>query len=87
MELILTDVMPADNFTFHQLKPSLMEEKQNKTKKKKGMATTKGNAMQWRTEGRFGGGGSSPHPTPTPTPRNFKGPPKSCQTQPDCENC
>ena len=22
-----------------------------------------------------------------PPPRNFEGPPKSCQTQPDCENC
>ena len=22
-----------------------------------------------------------------PPPRNSKGPPKSCQTQPDCENC
>ena len=27
-----------------------------------------------------GGGGS------TPPPRNSEGPPKSCQTQPDCEN-
>ena len=23
----------------------------------------------------------------TPPPRNSEGPPKSCQTQPDCENC
>ena len=23
----------------------------------------------------------------TPTPRNSEGSPKSCQTQPDCENC
>ena len=23
----------------------------------------------------------------TPTPRNSEGPPQSCQTQPDCENC
>jgi len=34
---------------------------------------------QWRTEGGLGGGGSNP-------PRNSKGPPKSCQIQPDCEN-
>ena len=37
--------------------------------------------MQWRTGGE-GLGCSIP-----PTPRNSKGPPKSCQTQPDCENC
>ena len=30
---------------------------------------------QWRTEGGF------------KPPRNSEGPPKSCQTQPDCENC
>jgi len=24
---------------------------------------------------------------PPPPPRNSEGPPKSCQTQPDCENC
>jgi hypothetical protein len=29
----------------------------------------------------YRGGGS------TPPPRNSEGPPKSCQTQPDCENC
>ena len=23
----------------------------------------------------------------TPPPRNSEGPPKSCKTQPDCENC
>ena len=33
---------------------------------------------QWRTEG--GLGCSTP-------PRNSEGPPKSCQTQPDSENC
>jgi len=33
-------------------------------------------AYQWRTEG----GGSNPL-------RNSEGPPKSCQKQPDCENC
>ena len=31
-------------------------------------------------EGGLGGGGSNP-----PSPRNSEGPPKSCQTQPDCE--
>ena len=36
-------------------------------------------AWQWRTEGGVWG-------VQTP-PRNFEGPPKSCQTQPDCENC
>ena len=36
---------------------------------------------QWRTEG--GGTWSFQ----TPPPRNSEGPPKSCQTQPDCENC
>jgi len=35
---------------------------------------------QWRTEG--GLGGFKP-----PPPRNSEGPTKSCQTQPDCENC
>ena len=35
---------------------------------------------QWRTEG--GGGVFNP-----PPPRNSEGPPKSYQTQPDCENC
>ena len=35
---------------------------------------------QWRTEG-CGLGGSNP------PLRNSEGPPKSCQTQPDCENC
>jgi len=35
---------------------------------------------QWRTE--WGLGCSTP-----PPPRNSEGPPKSCQTQPDCENC
>ena len=34
---------------------------------------------RWRTEGGLGGS--------TPPPRNSEGPPKSCQTQPDCENC
>ena len=34
--------------------------------------------MQWRAEGGFGG--FNP-------PRNSEGPPKSCQTQTDCENC
>ena len=34
---------------------------------------------QWRTEGGVFGG-STP-------PRNSEGPPKSCKTQPDCENC
>ena len=34
---------------------------------------------QWRTEGGFG--------VFNPPPRNSEGPPKSCQTQPDCENC
>ena len=33
----------------------------------------------WRTEGGVGGF--------KPPPRNSEGPPKSCQTQPDCENC
>ena len=37
--------------------------------------------MQWRTEGGRFGGGFNP-----PPPRNSEGPPKSCQTQPDCEN-
>jgi hypothetical protein len=32
----------------------------------------------------YWGGGGFKHP---PTPRNSEGPPKSCQTQPDCENC
>ena len=36
---------------------------------------------QWRTEGGFRGFNPPPHP------RNSEGPPKSCQTQPDCENC
>ena len=36
--------------------------------------------VQWRTEGGGVWGGSTP-------PRNFEGPPKSCQTQPDSENC
>ena len=36
---------------------------------------------QWRTEG-WGGLRCS-----NPPPRNSEGPPKSCQTQPDCENC
>jgi len=35
---------------------------------------------QWRTEGGFG----VLNPPPL---RNSKGPPKSCQIQPDCENC
>ena len=35
---------------------------------------------QWRTEGGGGLRGSN-------APRNAEGPPKSCQTQPDCENC
>ena len=34
---------------------------------------------QWRTEGEFG--------VFKPPHRNSEGPPKSCQTQPDCENC
>ena len=33
---------------------------------------------QWRTEGGWG---------VQPSPRNSEGPPKSCQTQPDCEHC
>jgi len=37
---------------------------------------------QWRTE-RGGGGWGCLNPPP---PRNSEGPPKSCQTQPDCEN-
>ena len=36
------------------------------------------NLWQCRTEGELGG--SNP-------PRNSEGPPKSCQTQPECENC
>ena len=36
---------------------------------------------QWHTKGRVGLGGLNP------PPRNSEGPPKSCQTQPDCENC
>ena len=32
--------------------------------------------------GRVGGWGSN-----TPLPRNSGGPPKSCQSRPDCENC
>ena len=45
-------------------------------------ATKQGNCelthitQQWRIEG----GGFKP------SPRNSEGPPKSCQTQPDCEN-
>jgi len=34
-----------------------------------------GGLYQWRTEGGLG--------CSTPPPRNFEGPPKSCQTQPD----
>jgi len=34
-------------------------------------------AVAYRTEGGF----------KSPPPRNSEGPPKSCQTQPDCENC
>ena len=34
---------------------------------------------QWRTEGGFG--------VFKPPPQNSEGRPKSCQTQPDCENC
>ena len=34
---------------------------------------------QWCTEG---GGVQTP-----PGPQNSEGPPKSCQTQPECENC
>ena len=33
----------------------------------------------------YRGGGVQTHPPPRP--RNFEGFPKSCQTQPDCENC
>jgi len=33
----------------------------------------------WRTEGGL--------EVFKPPPRNYEGPPKSCQTQPDCENC
>jgi hypothetical protein len=40
--------------------------------------------IQWRTEG--GGGGAVWGGSNSP-PRNSEGPPKSCQTQPDCENC
>ena len=36
---------------------------------------------QWRTEG------GEVSAIQTPHPRNSEGPPKSCQTQPDCENC
>ena len=36
---------------------------------------------QWRTEG----GGGVGLGVQTPPPRNSEGPPKSCQTQPDCE--
>jgi len=35
---------------------------------------------QWRTEGGLG-------VQPPLPPRNSEGPPKSCQTQPDCEKC
>ena len=34
--------------------------------------------LQWRTEGGV---------FEVLTPPNSEGPPKSCQTQPDCENC
>jgi len=37
---------------------------------------------QWRTEGGWGGSNSA-----LPPFRKSEGPPKSCQTQPDCENC
>jgi len=37
--------------------------------------------LQWHTEGGGVWG------VQTPPPRNSEGPPKSCQTQPDCENC
>jgi len=37
-----------------------------------------GSRSQWRTEGSLGF---------NPPPRNSEGHPKSCQTQPDCENC
>ena len=36
---------------------------------------------QWRTEGAWVWG------VQPPPPRNSEGPPKSCQTQPDCEKC
>jgi len=45
-------------------------------------AGTKSDLVQWRTEGGGLGGIKLP-----PNPRNSEGPPKSCQTQPDCENC
>ena len=37
---------------------------------------------QWRTEGAGLGGSTQPPPQ-----GNSEGPPKSCQTEPDCENC
>jgi len=39
-------------------------------------------SAQWRTKGEGGWGFIS-----SPPPRNSEGPPKSYQTQPDCENC
>ena len=39
-------------------------------------------SRQWRTEGMGGG-----LRVQTPPPRYSEGSPKSCQTQPDCENC
>ena len=46
--------------------------------------TVRLSATQWRTEGGGGGGGFGGS---NPLPPNSEGPPKSCQTQPDCENC
>jgi len=40
-----------------------------------------GRSQQWRTEGVVWGGSPPPHK------KNSEGPPKSCQTQSDCENC
>ena len=44
------------------------------------MRNRKFSSHQWRAEGGFGRFNPPP-------PRNSEGPPKSCQTQPDCENC
>jgi len=42
------------------------------------------NTTIFTTVAYLGGGAFNP---PPPTPRNSEGPPKLCQTQPDCENC
>jgi hypothetical protein len=51
----------------------------------KTLATTplKCHSHQWHTEG---GGGGCIRGFKHPPSRNSEGPPKSCQTQPDCEN-